>query len=149
MFKNGETSSNSMTNDRLAIPSKREKALQKFKRFLRSFGIGLLEGAVSGLIAYLLSLIHFYAFFGILLFWLLFGWLTAYFIRNSPLEILTVVLTASFLSLLLYYFEGIPIWFSLSITGFALLLWIISFITKIFFYPKKTVKKEKEQPPVK
>ncbi|MHA1879241.1 MAG: hypothetical protein ACTSYG_02495 [Candidatus Heimdallarchaeota archaeon] len=131
-----------MNDDDSTTSSKQKKSFEKFRLFLRSLAIGLLEGALSGLIAYLLTLIHFYAFFGIFFIWFIFGWGSTFIIKTRTLEILTVVLSASLLALLLYYFEGIPIWFSLPVGGLSLLIWIISFISRIFLFPKKSTEQD-------
>ena len=117
--------------------AKKQKFIKDLKAFLKSIGIGVLQGSISAGIAFLMTLINDYALFGVLAIWLIFGWLSTFLIYLRTMEILTVVLSGALSSMLFYYLEKIPIWFSSIIVGLSILIWTISFVTKILLYPKK------------
>ncbi|MGC9778654.1 MAG: hypothetical protein HZR80_05375 [Candidatus Heimdallarchaeota archaeon] len=122
---------------------KKKQFQEKLKSFTKAFGIGLLEGSIAAGLGWSLLKINIYAMFGVFAIWLVFGWFSTYIIQIKTIEILTLVITASIVSGLIYYFTDIQLWFISLLVGLAILFWTISFTTKIFLYtPIKNVEKQ-------
>jgi hypothetical protein len=116
---------------------KRAKAIAKLKQFAKSLGLGILEGGISAALGFGLLKLNIYAMFVILLIWLIFGWISTYFISNNALEILTVMISGTIVAGLIYFLADVDIWLFSLIIGLSLLFWIISFTTKILLFQTK------------
>ncbi|NHJ33252.1 MAG: hypothetical protein FK732_10335 [Asgard group archaeon] len=115
----------------------RSKAKAKFIQIAKSFGIGLVEGAITAGIGYGLLRLNIYTMFCILLIWLFFGWVSTYIIGNNVTEIIIVMISGNVVAGLIYFFVGLAIWFLSLIIGLSILFWMISFTTKILLFPTK------------
>ncbi|NHJ39005.1 MAG: hypothetical protein FK731_03160 [Asgard group archaeon] len=117
------------------------KKINVLKSIIIVLGIGLIQGGICGISGLLLSLINEYAIFGVVVLWLIFGWITTYIIKIHTMEILTVLISGNILFFIILYISGIRIWFIFMILGVSILFWGISFITKLMLYPKTSSEK--------
>jgi len=124
--------------------SEESKSKAKLKQFAKSLGFGVLEGAISAALGFGFLKLHIYTMFIILLIWLIFGWVSTYFINNNALEILTLMISGNMVAGLIYFFVGVEIWFLSLIIGLSILFWIISFTTKILLYQTDRTPKENQ-----
>ncbi|MHA1220487.1 MAG: hypothetical protein ACTSQB_02010 [Candidatus Heimdallarchaeota archaeon] len=129
--------------------SRRQRFLQNLKAFFQAFGIGIVQGVIASLIGILLMLINGYAIFGVLVIWLIFGWVSSYIIKLRALEITTILLSSALCSGLVYYLSNLEWWFIFLILGISLFFWSISFITKIMIYPPKKITADTQKEPIK
>ncbi|HUU77697.1 MAG TPA: hypothetical protein VMX55_05085 [candidate division Zixibacteria bacterium] len=123
---------------------KKKHRTQRLISFSKALGIGLVQGAIGSGIGILLLLINLWSLFGVLVIWLIFGWFTSYLIKINSLEIIVTIVSASVISLFIYWIAKLELWFIPIIVGLSLLFWMISFTTKIFLFPPKNLKKAED-----
>ena len=129
------------------IKEKRKKRKERLIALGKAVGIGIVQGGIStglAIIPALISVISNYFIFGVLFIWLVLGWFSTYLIRLNTLEILATLISGGIVSLVIYYFAHVSIWFISLIIGLSMLFWVISFITKIFIFPPSYLLKQNE-----
>ena len=116
---------------------KKTQSKEKLKSFAKALSLGILEGCLSVGLGWGLLKINIYAIFGIFIVWLVFGWFSTFIIEIKALEILTLIISASIVSGLIYYLTNLEIWLISLLVGLAIFFWSISFTSKIFLYPQE------------
>lgn len=124
--------------------TKQDIGKKKIIQILKAIGIGVAEGGIITGLAILFALINDFAIFSALVLWLLAGWLSTYFIKVNTLEIVLIPLLGNLISGLIFYFYNVEYWVIAVIFGLSILFWIISFMTKVFLFPKRQEKEKKE-----
>lgn len=130
-----------MSEESSIIQDERKK---KIVQILKALGIGIAEGAIIAGLTILFMLIDDYAIFSALAFWLITGWISTYFIKINTLEIILVSMSGNLVAGLIFFVYNINYGIIAIVFGLSILFWIISFMTKVFLFPKRQETEKKE-----